>query len=145
MKARKFISFSLMMLILLTGCGNRDASDEQATAEIEIISDAPDTAPPATSAPDTAPPATSPPITEPPATSPPKIKSENKKIIFLLNTATNCVHDANYKGNCRAVQSMLDENVQIIEISADELANYTNIYWACGICAKEYTDILPKF
>ena len=63
-------------------------------------------------------------------------------IHFILNTDTNCIHT---KADCSAAQKILPENYSEIDISNSELANYANVYWACGKCSKEYSNILPKF
>lgn len=72
----------------------------------------------------------------------PEPDSEAGTVHFIINTESQCVHT---KETCRAAQKILAENYDTIDICEDEIADYAYQYWACGICAKEYSDLLPKF
>lgn len=72
----------------------------------------------------------------------PEPDSEAGTVHFIINTESQCIHT---KETCRAAQKILAENYDTIDICEDEIANYAYQYWACGICAKEYSDLLPKF
>lgn len=69
---------------------------------------------------------------------------DEKVIVFILNTDTNCVHTHE---ECRAAKKILPENHSYVYLSEDKMNNgeYQKVYWACGICAKDYSDALPKF
>ncbi len=67
---------------------------------------------------------------------------EVKSVHFILNTDTNCVH---LKSTCNAAEQILPENYAEIDIPENEIIYYKNEYWACGICARKYTEQLPKF
>ncbi|MDE5768636.1 MAG: hypothetical protein K2H82_04545, partial [Oscillospiraceae bacterium] len=87
------------------------------------------------------------PPTEPPTippTDPPVIAEQPaaQPLHFILNTDTNCVH---IKPDCRAAEKIIPENYAEIDIWVEDLPNYAYVYWACGICAKSYSDQLPKF
>ncbi|MDE6671315.1 MAG: PASTA domain-containing protein [Ruminococcus sp.] len=77
--------------------------------------------------------------TTPPQTVQP---AQSANVHFILNTDTNCVH---IKDTCRAAQQILPENYSTVDIAESDLSNYNGIYWACGICSKKYSDIIPKF
>ena len=87
-------------------------------------------------------PETVPPETVPPTEYIPPVEPVVNIIHFILNTETNCVH---INRECSAAQKILPENYAEIDIPDNELSNYTNFYWACGKCSKQYSDFLPKF
>nr|MDE6427067.1 PASTA domain-containing protein [Ruminococcus sp.] len=91
---------------------------------------------------ETAPPETAPPVEIAPPEPVQPAEPVVSNIHFILNTDTNCIHT---KADCSAAQKILPENYSEIDISNSELANYANVYWACGKCSKEYSNILPKF
>ena len=68
--------------------------------------------------------------------------AQSATIHFILNTDTNCIH---IKDTCRAAQQILPENYSTVDIAESDLSNYNGIYWACGICSKAYSNIIPKF
>ena len=77
--------------------------------------------------------------TTPPQTVQP---AQSAIVHFILNTDTNCVH---INEKCRAAQQILPENYSTIDIAESDLSNYNGIYWACGICSKADSNIIPKF
>ncbi|MDE6833051.1 MAG: hypothetical protein K2J39_02200 [Ruminococcus sp.] len=77
-------------------------------------------------------------ITEPAPTAEPVSKKR-----YILSTASQCIH-ANPE--CYAVSKILPENYSELFLSENELAEYANIYWACGRCCSAYErKTLPKF
>lgn len=81
------------------------------------------------------------PPTQPPTQPPPPPVVENVSVHFILNTSTNCIHTK----NCTAAQKILPENYSEIDLYENDLPNYYGVYWACGICAKKYKNILPNW
>lgn len=71
-----------------------------------------------------------------------EIPKESTTLHFILNLESNCIHIDRY---CSAAQKITQENYSEIDIPESDLANYENIYWACGKCSRIYKDILPKF
>ena len=68
--------------------------------------------------------------------------AQSATVHFILNTDTNCIH---IKDTCRAATQILPENYSTVDIAESDLSNYNGMYWACGICSKKYSDMLPKF
>lgn len=64
---------------------------------------------------------------------------------FILNKDTLCLHSSD---KCRAAEKIDDENYKIINIGADEIADYAeNGYWCCGVNGcndKVLRKLLPK-
>jgi hypothetical protein len=71
-----------------------------------------------------------------------EVVAQSAGVSLILNTETNCVH---VRSNCSAAESILPENYREITIPEDELSDYAGVYWACGKCAKKYSEELPKF
>lgn len=88
--------------------------------------------------------ATEPSIEKTPETQPPVIETSPVQTVlhFVLNLETSCIH---IDPNCSAALKILPENYSTVDIADSDLLNYNGIYWACGKCSEEYTNVLPKF
>lgn len=67
--------------------------------------------------------------------------TERKLLVFTKSKESDTLHIDPY---CGAVENILPENKETIEIYEDELEQYADQYRACGRCSRRYSDKLSS-